>query len=90
MAIFDTMTTAEIKTDLHEKIDHADTDQLKEIYGLLLNYFNGQYSPEDEWGSLPEHQKTRILKSLEQAEAGLGKSADEVIKNARHKYGLNG
>lgn len=84
------MNVAEIKTDLHEKIEHDDNKQLREIYGLLINYFNGQYSPEEEWESLSNYQKDRILKSLEQAEAGLGKSAEEVTQNARRKYGLNG
>jgi hypothetical protein len=84
------MNVAELRTDLHDKIDHADSSQIKEIYGLLINYFNGQYSPEKEWESLPEYQQNRILKSLKQADAGLGKPAEDVIKNARSKYGLNG
>jgi hypothetical protein len=84
------MNVAEIKTDLHDKIEHADSNQIKEIYGLVINYFNSQYSPEEEWESLPEYQKDRILKSIGQADAGLGTPAEEVIKSARRKYGLNG
>ena len=83
------MNVAEIKTELHEKIDHADSKQLKEIYGLLINYFNGQES-EEEWDTLSDSQKDAINEGLEQAEAGLGEPAEEVIKRLRNKYGLNG
>ena len=77
-----------IKTQLIDKIEHADFAQLKEIYSLLNDYFNGQQ--EDGWDSLPIYQKEKITKSIEQANAGLGVSATEVIQIARKKYGLNG
>src|SRR5262245_48274551 len=89
IAIFDIMNVAEIKTDLHEKIEHADSKQVKEIYGLVLNYLNGQES-EDVWDTLSEYQKDRITKSLKQAEEGLGTSVEEAVKNIRDKYRLNG
>ena len=83
------MNDAAIKEDLIDKIEHADSTQLKEIYGLLTNYFNGQ-DTEEEWDLLPEYQKERILESLAQAEAGLGTPVAEVVKNIRNKYHLNG
>jgi hypothetical protein len=82
------MNVAEIRTDLHEKIEHADSNQLKEIYGLLINYFNGQDSIE-EWDTLTDSQKEAINEGLAQAEAGLGEPAEEFIKRLRNKYGLN-
>ena len=84
------MNTTELKINLHDKIEHADNKQLKEIYGLLINYFNGQYSPEEEWDSLPESHKRQIMKGLEEANAGLGTPAKEVSDRLRKKYGLNG
>jgi hypothetical protein len=84
------MNVAEIRTDLHEKIEHADSNQVKEIYGLLINYFNGQESVEEEWDTMSEYQKSRILKSLEQANAGLGTPVEDAVKKIRNKYGLNG
>ena len=83
------MKAVEIKLDLHDKIEHADFEQLKELYGLITNYFNSSQSDE-EWGSLSDPQKKKITQGLEQADAGLGTSAKEVIKGAREKYGLNG
>lgn len=83
------MTVTEIKTDLHDKIEHADSNQIKEIYGLLVNYFNGQESLE-EWDTLTDSQKDAINEGIAQAEAGLGEPAAEVTKRLRNKYGLNG
>lgn len=82
------MNETALKEDLIDKIEHADSKQLREIYGLLTNYFNGQET--EEWDLLPEYQKKRILEGLAEAEAGLGTPAEEVIKNIRSKYGLNG
>ena len=84
------MNVAEIRTDLHDKIEHADSNQLKEIYGLLINYFNGQYSPEEEWDKLSDAEKDAINEGLAQAEAGLGEPFENVSKRLRNKYGLNG
>lgn len=54
---------------------------------LINNYFNGTV---EEWNMLPECQKQQILKGIEEADAGLGIPAKEVIQKARQKYGLNG
>jgi hypothetical protein len=83
------MKAVELKVDLHDKIEHADPGQLKELYGLIINYFNGNNDVE-EWETLPELQKRLIDKGLEQANAGLGTSLKQVNKNLRNKYGLNG
>jgi len=77
-----------IKTQLIDKIEHADFEQLKEIYSLLNGYFDGEQ--EGGWDSLSVYQKEKINRSIEQANAGLGVSATEVIQIARKKYGLNG
>jgi len=82
------MKTAEIKLDLHNKIDSVAGNQLKEIYGLVMNYLNAN-STTEEWESLSAPQKKKIMQGLEEANAGLGTPAKEVIKKAREKYGLN-
>lgn len=83
------MKEVELKIDLFDKIEHADSKQLREIYGLLINYFNGQES-EEGWDSLPEAHKRQILKGLEEADAGLVIPAKEVSDRLREKYKLNG
>jgi len=74
---------------LHDKIDHADHRQLEDIYGLIINYFNGQ-EDESEWDLLSEPMQREITESLEQAKAGIGRDAQTVISEIRKKYGLNG
>lgn len=83
------MSTAELKNELHEKIDHADDTQVKQLYGLMLNYFNGLDDTE-EWDSLSKYQQEQINIGLAQAEAGLGSPVEEAMKGVREKYGLNG
>ncbi|MDB5159149.1 MAG: hypothetical protein JWR50_3856 [Mucilaginibacter sp.] len=83
------MEEATLKEDLIDKIEHADHKQLREIYGLITNYFN-ENEDEEGWDSLTEFHKEKITKSIAEGEAGLGTPASEVIKQARKKYGLNG
>jgi len=83
------MKEAALKTDLIDKIEHADYNQLREIQGLLNNYFNGNADVE-KWDSLPEWQKKQIEEGLKEADAGLGATFKEVTKSLREKYGLNG
>ena len=78
-----------LKIDLLDKIEHADTAQLKELYGLVINYFNSTQSDEED-DSLSESQKKILYKSLEQADAGLGTPLRQVNERLRAKYGLNG
>jgi hypothetical protein len=74
-----------LKVDLIDKIEHADFNQLRELYGLITNYFNGNQSTE-EWDLLPESHKRQITKGLKEANAGLGIPAKEVSKRLREKY----
>ncbi|WP_214072712.1 hypothetical protein [Mucilaginibacter sp. dw_454] len=83
------MTGAAIKMELHDRIEHADEKQIKELYGLMLNYFNGQDDDEG-WGTLSLYHQERLKQSIKEADAGLGTSANEIIKQSREKYGLNG
>jgi len=78
----------ELKEDILEIIEHAESKQLKEIYDLLTNHFNNKSF--DNWDSMPEPLKQKIDKSIEQANSGLGTPAKEAIKRVREKYGLNG
>ncbi|MES2265462.1 MAG: hypothetical protein V4520_01800 [Bacteroidota bacterium] len=79
------MSTAELKNELHEKIDHADDKQVKQLYGLMVNYFNG-LDDEEDWDNLSRYQQEQINVGLAQAEAGLGSPADEVLPSIREKF----
>ena len=82
------MEEAALKLELHDKIEHADSNQLKEIYGLITDYFSDQETL-GEWDSISQYQKDRIEKSIEQANAGLCRPAKDIIREVREKYGLN-
>jgi len=83
------MEARALKIDLHDKIDHADADQIKELYCLIINYFNGNELVKEE-NSLSESQKNILYKSLEQADAGLGTPLKDINNKLRAKYNLNG
>ena len=78
------MEEAAIKLELHDKIEHADSNQLKEIYGLITDYFSDQETL-GEWDSISQYQKDRIEKSIEQAIAtfavALGGQGDMLKDN---------
>ena|SRR5882672_5759797 len=81
------MKTAEIKLDLHNKIDNVPNEELEDIYGLIMNYLNSKYDIE-EFDLLPEYQKRAINKGFEQAESGMGTPLKEINKRLRNKYGI--
>jgi hypothetical protein len=83
------MEETAIRTELHDKIDHADSKQLQQLYGLVLNYLNGKESSDD-WDLLPELHKNLILKGLAQANAGLGTELGEANAAIRSKFGIDG
>lgn len=83
------MEVSEIRNDLIERIEHADPEQLKELYGLVINYF-GSHITSGINEPLTEYQRMKIQKGLEQAEAGLVVPFDEVVKKVRDKHRLNG
>ena len=83
------MEVTEIKQELQHTIEHADSVQLKEFYGLITDYLNS-HDNDEEWDSINENQKAVILKGLEQADAGLGNSFAEINNRLKNKYGLNG
>jgi hypothetical protein len=84
------MGTAELKNELHKKIDHSNPKQLEQLYGLVLNYFGSQIVIGDNSEELSDVQKQMIAKGLEQADAGSGSSFEDVTKRIREKHGLDG
>ena len=74
-----------MKSDLHELIDKInDTDILKAVRTLLSR----QFSSEDFWDDLPDDIKESIEDSLKQAETNETLPHNDVIREAKEKYGL--
>lgn len=82
------MNVAVIKSELHQKIEDADTNQLKELYGLVINYLNNG-GITDDWHALSAQEKEEILQSSAQADQQSGKPLQEVVSKLRSKYGIN-
>lgn len=79
------MNPAEIKIDLFRKLDGLKDKNLKEAYGILLNFINSS-SHISEWENLSQEQKEAIQLGLKQLDNGEGKNHSQVISNLRNKY----
>ena len=83
------MNAAALRLDLLHKIEGLNATELKDIYGLLQNYFNNKDDTE-EWGSLTQTQQEKITTGLAQADAGETRPLNDVMTRLRSKYRLNG
>ena len=79
------MTVSDLKLKLFRQIDTLDKSKLEEIYGVLINYLNGQ-NDISEWGKLSDNQKSGIFDAIDELEAGKGISNKVVLDKFRKKY----
>jgi hypothetical protein len=83
----DIMKAAEIKLDFIRQIEGLGSRQLKEAYGVFLNYLNGEV---DEFEGYSQELKQSIEEGIKQADAGEVVPLKEVLSELRSKYKLNG
>lgn len=79
------MTASDIKLKIFRQIDALDKNRLEELYGVLLNYFNGQKNL-DEWEKLTEEQRKGLLDAIEEIDSGKGIPHSEVMEKIHTKY----
>ncbi len=79
------MSVSDLKLKLFRQIDTLDKSKLEEIYGVLINYLNGQ-NDISEWGKLSDNQKSGILDAIDEIEVGKGNPNKEVLDKFRKKY----
>ena len=79
------MDFAEIKLDLYKKIDTLEPNKFYDLYGMIMNYING--NNEDEWNLLSENQKSGIYEAIKEIDSGNRISHKAVISKYRNKYG---
>lgn len=79
------MNSAEIKIDLLRKLDGLKGKNLKEAYGILLNFINSG-SNISEWENLSTEQKEAIQIGIQQLDNGEGKDHSQVMSNLRNKF----
>ena len=79
------MTVSELKLKLFRQIDTLEKSKLEEIYGVLINYINGQKDL-SEWNKLSENQKSGIFDAVSEIEEGKGIPNAVILKKFRKKY----
>jgi hypothetical protein len=79
------MTTSDIKLRLFRQIDSLEKSKLEELYGVVVNFINGQKELTD-WNTLTESQKSGIFDALEEIENGKGIPHQDVMSKYRNKY----
>jgi len=79
------MTTSDIKLRLFRQIDSLEKSKLEELYGVVVNFINGQKELTD-WDTLTESQKSGIFDALEEIENGKGIPHQDVMSKYRNKY----
>ncbi len=72
------MTVSDLKLKLFRQIDSLEKDRLEELYGVVINYFNGQIDVSD-WNKLTEEQKEGLFDAVEEIESGKGIPNEGVI-----------
>ena len=63
------MTAAQIKIRLEKQIGELSPASLKELYGMVVNFFNSKQSL-DQWASMSTEEKTAIEGGLKQLNKG--------------------
>ena len=63
------MTAAQIKVRLEKQIGELSPALLKELYGMVANFFNSKQSL-DEWASMSSEEKAAIEDGLQQLNKG--------------------
>jgi hypothetical protein len=80
-----TMTVSDLKLRLFRQIDTLEKSKLEEIYGVLINYINGQKDI-SEWEKLSDNQKHGILNAIKEEETGKGIRNKVILDKFRKKY----
>lgn len=79
------MTASDLKLKIFRQIDTLDKNKLEGLYGVLLNYINGQ-NDLDEWEKLTGEQKQGLIDAIGEIDSGKGIPHSEVMAKIRRKY----
>ena len=79
------MTVSDLKLKIFRQIDSLEKNRLEELYGILINYLNGQKDISD-WDKLTEEQKHGIFDAIEEIDLGKGIPNEKVMAKIRKKY----
>ena len=81
------MNATNLKIKLIKEIDSLDNKNIDELYGIVMNFINGQVESES-WESLTEVQKAGIDSGINQLDQDKGISHNMVMEELKKKYEL--
>lgn len=79
------MNESEMKIKIFRHVDSLENSKLAELYGLMLNFINGNDSIE-EWNKLTFEEKQGIENAIFEIDSGKGIQHEKVMKKFRKKY----
>ena len=79
------MNESEIKIKIFRQVDSLENSRLTELYGLMLNFINGNYDVE-EWNKLTFEEKQGIENAIFEIDSGKGIQHEKVMRKFRKKY----
>ncbi len=79
------MNASELKLKIFRQIDSLEKTALENLYGILVNFINGQRDIND-WLNLTEEQRQGILDAIDEIDSGKGIPNDTLINKYRQKY----
>jgi len=79
------MTVAELKLKIFRQVDSLEKNRLEELYGVMLNYINGQKDLDD-WTKLTTEQQQSIIDAIEEIDSVNGIPHETVMTNIRRKF----
>ena len=79
------MTVSDLKLKIFRQIDSLEKNRLEELYGVLMNFINGQKEMSD-WEKLTEEQKQGIIDAIDEIDSGKGIPNEKVMEGIRKRY----
>ncbi len=79
------MTVAELKLKIFRQVDSLEDNRVEELYGLFLNFINGQKDLKD-WEKLTKEQQKGIDDAIEEIESGKGIPHEVVMTTIRNRF----
>ncbi len=79
------MTTSDLKLRIFREIDSLEKSKLEDIYGVIMNYINGQRDI-SEWNKLTSNQQKGIYDAIDEMDAQQGILNETILEKYRKKY----
>jgi len=79
------MNATNLKIKLIKEIDSLDNKNIDKLYGIVMNFINGQVESES-WENLTEVQKAGIDSGINQLDQNKGISHNMVMEELKKKY----